>query len=76
MKLFSQSIRENLVCKAISRTAKNRQKKKKKEKKKRKRRKIEEEQEEEEEEGKMRTTRSLTETILITLIKFEVITVT
>lgn len=32
--LFSQSIRENLVCKAISRTAKNRQKKKKKRKEK------------------------------------------
>lgn len=74
MKLFSQSIRENLVCKAISRTAKNRQKKKK-EKKKRKRRKIEE-GEEEKEGGGMRTTRPLTETILITLIKFEVITVT
>lgn len=66
-----------MVCKAVSRTAKNRQKKKKKKRKKRKRRKIEEKQkEEEEEEGKMRTTRSLTETILITLIKFEVITVT
>lgn len=34
MKLFSQSIRENLVCKAISRTAKNRQKKKKRKEKK------------------------------------------